>query len=74
VAAKEEKRANESYLKFNGVRPLCARTGRSITFLRSGHDLSRKQCVSTREKISAYFRIGTSLVLLRLSSWFSWIA
>jgi hypothetical protein len=42
--------------------------------LRSGHDHSRKQCVSTREKIRAGFRIGTSLVLLRISSCFSWIA
>src|SRR6266481_868022 len=45
-----------------------------MTFLRSGHDLPSKQRVSKREKIGAGFRIGTSLLLSRISSCFSWIA
>src|SRR5207245_3577463 len=45
-----------------------------MTFLRSGNDLPSKQRVSRREKIGAGFRIGTSPLLLRISSCFSWIA
>ena len=45
-----------------------------MTFLHSGHDLPSKQRVSRREKIGSGFRIGTSLVLLIISSCFRWIA